>query len=75
MPRRQALGNISVPCITSGDVQVRARFKQEYEEELADFFNKKRAAESQWRGERQGQLAEMMALKQQCATNEKVCMP
>jgi len=51
--------------------QSRARLKQEYEEELADFFREKRSGESKCRAERQGQLAEMMALKQQCATNEK----
>ena len=49
----------------------RGRLKAEYEEGLSAFFREKRDAEARWRQERQGQLAEMMALKQQCATNEK----
>jgi len=51
--------------------QTRTKLKQDYEEELSGFFRDKREEESKWRNERQGQLAEMMALKQQCATNEK----
>jgi len=51
--------------------RTRAKLKEDYEHELADFFREKRSAENKWRGERQGQLTEMLALKQQCATNEK----
>lgn len=46
-----------------------------YEERLANMIREKKMEEEFWRTERQNHLNELMALKQQCTINAKVCLP
>eukprot|EP00656_Telonema_subtile_P050471 TRINITY_DN6542_c0_g1_i1.p1 TRINITY_DN6542_c0_g1~~TRINITY_DN6542_c0_g1_i1.p1 ORF type:complete len:842 (-),score=356.70 TRINITY_DN6542_c0_g1_i1:123-2648(-) len=62
---------VLLECALQQAEQVRTRVKKNYEATLTDFLRQKRTKQSNWRAERQAQLAKMMTLKQQCGTNDK----